>query len=86
MWRTSFASSARESLTRQQLAKQTGLSESSITKFERGQASGFPLGHALPLLRALGFRLVPAPTGTGPHLAAVLKEVRAGRNTGPNSR
>lgn len=76
----------REGLTRRQLAERTGLSESSIAKFERGESPDFPLGRALLLLRALGFRLVPAPKGSGPDLAAVLEEVKAGRNTGPNSR
>lgn len=76
----------RDGLTQRQLAERTGLSESSIAKFERGDAPDFPLGRALLLVRALGFRLVPAPKGTGPDLAAVLEDVKAGRNTGPNSR
>lgn len=76
----------REGLTRRQLAERTGLSESSIAKFERGDAPQFPLGRALLLLRALGFGLVSAPKGAGPDLTALLKEVKAGRNTGPNSR
>lgn len=76
----------REGLTRRQLAERTGLSESSIAKFERDDAPDFPLGRALLLLRALGFRLVPAPKAAGPDLAAVLEDVKAGRNTGPKSR
>ena len=76
----------REGLTQRQLAARTGLSESSIAKFERGEAPDFPLGRALLLLRALGVRLVPASKGAGPDLAAVLEEVKAGLNTGPNSR
>lgn len=73
-------------LTQRQLAERTGLSESSIAKFERGDVPDFPLGRALLLLRALGFRLVLASKGVGPDLAAVLEEVKAGLNTGPNSR
>lgn len=76
----------REGLTQRQLAERTGISESSIAKFERGQTLDYPLGRALLLLRSLGFRLVPAPKGAGPDLAAVLEDVKAGRNTGPNSR
>lgn len=76
----------RQGLTQRQLAERTGLSESSIAKLERGDAPDFPLGRALLLLRALGFRLVPAPKAAGPALAAVLEEVKTGRNTGPNSR
>lgn len=76
----------REGLTQRQLAERTGLSENSIAKFERGQTLDYPLGRVLRLLRALGARLEAAPARPMPDLGSVLEEVKAGQNSGPNSR
>lgn len=76
----------RAGLTRRQLAERAGLSESTIAKFERGEALDYPFGRVLRLLRALGARLEAAPVQLMPDLGSVLEEVKAGRNTGPNAR
>lgn len=76
----------REGLTQRQLAERTGLSESSISKFERGEAPDYPLRRVQRLLRALGIRLEALPALPSPDLVDVLEEVKAGRNTGPNAR
>jgi transcriptional regulator with XRE-family HTH domain len=73
-------------LTPRQLAELAGLSERSLARFERGQTLDYPLGRVLRVLRALGLRLVPTPRDFGPNLDSLLDEVKAGRNTGPNSR
>jgi transcriptional regulator with XRE-family HTH domain len=73
-------------LNRGQLAERAGLSERSLARFELGQTLDYSLGRVQRVLRVLGVRLVPAPGSARPNLDTLLEEVKAGRNTGPNSR
>lgn len=73
-------------VTQVQLAEMTGIPVNTLSRFERGRLPDFSLGRTLRLLRVLRRTIAVVPSSEKPTSDDLLREVRAGENTGPASR
>ena len=72
--------------TQTEVASAVGMRQESLSRFESGRSNDFSLNKLLRLLQKLGLQLDVTSAVGRPTLAEVLREVRDGRNTGPNAR
>jgi HTH-type transcriptional regulator/antitoxin HipB len=74
-------------LTQAEVAAAVGMRQEALSRFEAGRAADFSLGKLLRLLQAVDARLDFEAAGPRrPTLDVVLKERRAGLNSGPRAR
>jgi HTH-type transcriptional regulator / antitoxin HipB len=70
--------------TQAALAREAGLRQEEVSRFENARLSGFTVGKLLRVARALELELGLAPRGNvRPTLETLLAERRSGANTGP---
>lgn len=72
--------------TQTEVAQAVGIRQEALSRFESGRGNDFSLAKLLRLLEVLDVRMEFVPATRRPSLADVLKEVRAGANTGPGAR
>jgi transcriptional regulator with XRE-family HTH domain len=72
--------------TQTEVAQAVGIRQEALSRFESGRGNDFSLAKLLRLLEVLAVRMEFVPATRRPSLADVLKEVRAGTNTGPGAR
>lgn len=73
-------------LTQTELARQLGMRQEALSRFESGRGTDFSAARLLKLLHALGLGLDFVPLDRRPTLDDTLLERRRGDNVGPQAR